>query len=120
MIAVTGHEAIWLDREKYDYAYLDGNIIKRQDVIDSFNNDPDKRIFLISLKTGNTGLNLTKTDFVYLLDPWLNPAVESQAIDRTHRIGQTNPVFAYQFIYKDTIEEKIMYLQSKKATRQKI
>lgn len=104
-----------LDRAEYDYAYLDGSTSKRQDVIESFNTDPDKRIFLISLKAGNTGLNLTKADFVYLLDPWWNPAVEAQAIDRTHRIGQTNPVFAYRFICKDTIEEKIMHLQSKKS-----
>ena len=103
-----------LDREKYDYAYLDGSTTNRQAVIDAFNTDPDKKIFLISLKAGNTGLNLTKADFVYLIDPWWNPAVESQAIDRTHRIGQTNPVFAYRFICKDTIEEKVMHLQSRK------
>ncbi len=104
-----------LDKKKIDYAYLDGSTTKRQVVIDEFNADDEKKIFLISLKAGNTGLNLTKADFVYLLDPWWNPAVESQAIDRTHRIGQTKPVFAYRFICKDTIEEKILRLQSQKT-----
>lgn len=70
----------------------------------------DIQLFLISLKAGNTGLNLIIADYVYLIDPWWNPAVEAQAIDRTHWIGQTQNVFAYRFIYKDTIEEKIMDL----------
>ena len=103
-----------LDETPYQYAYLDGKTTNRKAVIQDFNNDPDIKIFLLSLKAGNVGLNLTKADFVYLLDPWWNPAVESQAIDRTHRIGQTKPVFAYRLICKDSIEEKIMKLQSRK------
>ena len=72
------------------------------------------RVFLISLKAGGVGLNLTAADYVYIVDPWWNPAVEQQAIDRTHRIGQTKNIFAYRMICKDTIEDKIMQLQERK------
>jgi non-specific serine/threonine protein kinase len=71
-------------------------------------------VFLISLKAGGLGLNLTAADYVYIVDPWWNPAVEQQAIDRTHRIGQSKNIFAYRMICKDTIEDKIILLQEKK------
>ena len=75
---------------------------------------PSAGCFLISLKAGGVGLNLTAADYVFLLDPWWNPAVEAQAIDRAHRIGQTRPVFAYRLIAKDTVEEKVLELQQRK------
>ena len=83
--------------------------------VERFQNDPDCRLFLISLKAGGLGLNLTAADYVFLLDPWWNPAVEAQAIDRAHRIGQTRPVFAYRLIARDTVEEKILELQQTQA-----
>jgi SNF2 family DNA or RNA helicase len=82
--------------------------------VDRFRNDPDCPIFLISLEAGGLGLNLTAAEYVYLLDPWWNPAVEAQAIDRSHRIGQTQHVFAYRLICRGTVEEKILDLQQKK------
>jgi SNF2 family DNA or RNA helicase len=82
--------------------------------VNEFQKDKDIPLFLISLKAGGVGLNLTSADYVFLLDPWWNPAVEKQAMDRTHRIGQTKPVFVYKFISKNTIEEKIIKLQEKK------
>jgi len=103
-----------LDKDGVDYEYLDGRTHKRQPKIDRFQNDPDCKLFLISLKAGGLGLNLTAADYVFLLDPWWNPAVESQAIDRTHRIGQTRQVFAYRLIARDTVEEKILQLQETK------
>ncbi|MCB0686203.1 MAG: SWF/SNF helicase family protein [Saprospiraceae bacterium] len=83
-------------------------------MVDRFQNDPHTRIFLISLKAGGTGLNLTAADYVYLIDPWWNPAVENQAIDRTHRIGQKKNVTAVRLISPDTLEEKIIKLQQQK------
>lgn len=103
-----------LDKRKIKYAYLDGSTRNRQEQVKLFTEYDDVNIFLISIKAGNTGLNLTKADYVYILDPWWNPAVEAQAIDRTHRIGQEKHVFAYKLICKDTIEEKILKLQEKK------
>lgn len=103
-----------LDREKVDYEYLDGQTRDRAAAVERFQNDPEVRLFLISLKAGGLGLNLTAAEYVFLLDPWWNPAVEAQAIDRTHRIGQTRSVFAYRIIAKDTIEEKVLALQSTK------
>jgi len=103
-----------LDKREIPYAYLDGSTRKRQEEVEKFMNNSELKIFLISLKAGNTGLNLTKADYVYILDPWWNPAVEAQAIDRTHRIGQDKQVFAYKLICKDSIEEKILELQEKK------
>ncbi|MBI2203408.1 MAG: SWF/SNF helicase family protein [Candidatus Rokubacteria bacterium] len=79
-----------------------------------FQEDPDCRLFLVSLKAGGLGLNLTAAEYVFLLDPWWNPAVEAQAIDRTHRIGQARPVFAYRLIARDTVEEKVLALQQEK------
>lgn len=103
------------------HLYLDGKTpsSKRKGLVDQFQNDPGIKAFLISLKAGGVGLNLTAADYVYLIDPWWNPAVEDQAIDRTHRIGQTNKVFAYKMICKDTVEEKILQLQLKKKSLSK-
>ncbi|MEW4487649.1 SNF2-related protein [Thalassoglobus sp. JC818] len=103
-----------LDKRGVKYAYLDGQTRKRKDVVDQFQNDPDTSVFLISLKAGGLGLNLTAAEYVFLLDPWWNPAVEAQAIDRAHRVGQKNQVFAYRLICRDTVEEKILDLQQKK------
>ncbi|HLK26955.1 MAG TPA: SNF2-related protein [Puia sp.] len=98
------------------FEYFDGSTsaIERERAIQSFQNDHECRVFLISLKAGGVGLNLTAADYVYIVDPWWNPAVEQQAIDRTHRIGQTKNIFAYRMICKDTIEDKILQLQEKK------
>jgi len=104
----------YLESQKIRFSYLDGTTKDRQGQVEKFQNDPDFQVFLISLKAGGTGLNLTKADYVFLLDPWWNPAVEAQAIDRAHRIGQTKKVFAYKFVTKDTIEEKIVKLQEHK------
>ncbi|NQZ75738.1 MAG: DEAD/DEAH box helicase [Ekhidna sp.] len=104
----------YLEEQGKPFAYLDGSTKDRQKEVEKFQNDPSVSIFLISLKAGGTGLNLTKADYVFLLDPWWNPAVEAQAIDRAHRIGQTKKVFAYKFVCKDTIEEKIIKLQEHK------
>ena len=103
-----------LDKRKIPYAYLDGSTRNRQAEVEKFMNNDNIQIFLISIKAGNTGMNLTKAEYVYILDPWWNPAVEAQAIDRTHRIGQQQKVFAYKMICKDTIEEKILKLQERK------
>ncbi len=98
------------------FSYLTGSTRNRQAVVSEFQNNEDIKIFLISLKAGGTGLNLTQADHVYLVDPWWNPAVENQAIDRTHRIGQTKKVLAIRLICPGTVEEKIMKMQeSKKA-----
>lgn len=103
-----------LDARGIRYAYLDGQTRKRKQVVDRFQNDPDCPIFLISLKAGGFGLNLTAAEYVFILDPWWNPAVEAQAIDRTHRIGQTRHVFAYRLICQDTVEQRILELQQRK------
>jgi superfamily II DNA or RNA helicase len=103
-----------LDKEKIKYEYLDGKTKDRQARVDHFQSDPKLKLFLISLKAGGVGLNLTAADYVFLLDPWWNPAVEAQAIDRTHRIGQTRQVFACRLIAKDTVEEKVLELQNSK------
>ncbi len=103
-----------LDKEKMVYEYLDGRTRDRQERVDRFQNDPNCPLFLISLKAGGQGLNLTAADYVFILDPWWNPAVEAQAIDRAHRIGQERHVFAYRLIARDTVEEKIVELQRTK------
>lgn len=103
-----------LDKLKISYAYLDGQTKNREKAVSEFTDNDSCSVFLISLKAGNTGLNLTKADYVFIVDPWWNPAVEAQAIDRTHRIGQDKQVFAYRLICKDTIEERIMELKEKK------
>ena len=105
-----------LKQEGIEYEYFDGStqIDDRQKAINNFQNNTNCRVFLISLKAGGVGLNLTAADYVYIVDPWWNPAVEQQAIDRTHRIGQTRNIFAYRMICKDTVEDKIIQLQEKK------
>jgi superfamily II DNA or RNA helicase len=104
------------DREGIPYVYLDGATQNRGDVVKRFQEDEKTRVFLISIKAGGVGLNLTEADYVFILDPWWNPAVEQQAIDRTHRIGQTKNVFIYKFITKDSVEEKILALQQRKLS----
>ncbi|MDR6941787.1 DEAD/DEAH box helicase [Mucilaginibacter pocheonensis] len=104
------------EREGIPYVYLDGSTQNRGDVVKQFQEDPKTRVFLISIKAGGVGLNLTEADYVFILDPWWNPAVEQQAIDRTHRIGQTKNVFIYKFITKDSVEEKILALQQRKLS----
>lgn len=103
-----------LDREGVPYAYLDGRTRDREARVDRFQSDPACPLFLVSLKAGGHGLNLTAAEYVFLLDPWWNPAIEAQAIDRAHRIGQSRAVFAYRLIAEGTIEEKIIALQASK------
>ena len=103
-----------LDDRGVVYEYLDGRTRNRKQRVARFQDDPACPVFLISLKAGGHGLNLTAADYVFILDPWWNPAVEAQAIDRAHRIGQTQPVFAYRLIARDTVEEKIVELQTSK------
>ncbi|MCO4293293.1 DEAD/DEAH box helicase [Solitalea sp. MAHUQ-68] len=105
----------FLVKEKIAFSYLDGQTNDRQYQVDRFQNDDSVKVFLISLKAGGTGLNLTKAGYVFLLDPWWNPAAEAQAIDRAHRIGQKNQVMVYKFITRDTVEEKILDLQQSKT-----
>ena len=107
---VRGH----LDKQGVTYQYLDGKTKDRQAAVETFQNDDTCKLFLVSLKAGGLGLNLTAAEYVFLLDPWWNPAVESQAIDRAHRIGQTRSVFAYRLICKGTVEEKVLELQKSK------
>ncbi len=101
--------------QKVKYAKLTGSTTDRQKVINSFTSDEDCRVFLISLKAGGVGLNLVEADYVFVLNPWWNPAAEAQAINRAHRIGQTKNVFVYKFIAAETIEEKIAKLQERKT-----
>lgn len=103
-----------LKKEKYPYSYLDGSTVNRQSRVDAFQTDEQLRFFLISLKAGGVGLNLTAADYVIHVDPWWNPAVEMQASDRAHRIGQKKPVFIYKLMMRDTVEEKILKLQDRK------
>ena len=124
----TGHKAIVfsqftsflrilrdrLDKAGVVYEYLDGKTRDRQAKVERFQGDADCKLFLISLKAGGLGLNLTAAEYVFLLDPWWNPAVEAQAVDRAHRIGQQRPVFAYRLIARDTVEEKVLELQKSK------
>jgi SNF2 family DNA or RNA helicase len=104
----------YLNHHKIRFAYLDGSTKDREAQVRNFQENEDIHIFMISLKAGGLGLNLTKADYVFLLDPWWNPAVEQQAIDRAHRIGQENKVFTYKFISRNTVEEKIISLQKRK------
>lgn len=107
----------FLDTYGLKYSWLTGSLRpeERQAEIQKFQTDPDTQFFLISIKTGGTGLNLTQADYVFVLDPWFNPAVENQAIARAHRIGQDKNVMAYKFITLDTVEEKILRLQQRKS-----
>jgi len=127
-IAADGHKALVFSqftsllaivKKKLDkigilYEYLDGKSNKRQEIVSRFQNDEKCPLFLISLKAGGHGLNLTAADYVFILDPWWNPAVEAQAVDRAHRIGQDRHVFAYRLICKDTVEERILEMQKEK------
>jgi non-specific serine/threonine protein kinase len=103
-----------LDERSISYSYLDGHTTNRQEIVDEFQSKNDLSFFLISLKAGGVGLNLTAADYVIHIDPWWNPAVEMQATDRTHRIGQEKPVFVYKMIVRDSVEEKILQLQERK------
>ncbi|MEB0000985.1 DEAD/DEAH box helicase, partial [Cryobacterium sp. RTS3] len=109
-----GKAAARLDAQGTPYCYLDGSTLKRSEVIDRFKTGTAP-VFLISLKAGGFGLTLTEADYVFLLDPWWNPATETQAIDRTHRIGQTRTVMVYRLVAADTIEDKVMALKERKA-----
>ena len=104
-----------LDALGWKYAKLTGSTTNRPQQVDKFQNDPDCRVFLISLKAGGVGLNLTAADYVFILDPWWNPAAEMQALNRAHRIGQDKNVFVYRFISNHTVEEKIQRLQERKS-----
>ena len=104
----------YFEKEHIAFAYLDGSTRNRGEIVADFQENADLKVFLISIKAGGVGLNLTQADYVFILDPWWNPAVEQQAIDRTHRIGQEKKVFIYKFIAKDTVEEKILALQNRK------
>jgi SNF2 family DNA or RNA helicase len=103
-----------MDEDGVGYAYLDGSTKDRQSVVEAFQSDDGPPVFLISLKAGGSGLNLTAADTVIHFDPWWNPAVEDQATDRAHRIGQTRVVTTYRLVAKGTIEEKILELGEKK------
>jgi non-specific serine/threonine protein kinase len=103
-----------LDARHITYTYLDGSTTARQEQVDRFQNSPQIPFFLISLKAGGLGLNLTAADYVIHIDPWWNPAAEMQASDRTHRIGQDKPVFIFKLIARDSVEEKILLLQERK------
>lgn len=106
----------YLDKQGVNYLYLDGATKNRGEIVTEFQKNENIKLFLISLKAGGVGLNLTQADYVFMLDPWWNPAVEQQAVDRTHRIGQTRSVFIYKFITKDSVEEKILLLQNRKRS----
>lgn len=103
-----------LEKSGIPFEYLDGSTRDRQQRVDRFNNDPDIPLFLLSLKAGGTGLNLTSADTVIIYDPWWNPAVELQAADRTHRIGQTRPVSTVKLVMRNSVEEKVLNLQERK------
>jgi superfamily II DNA or RNA helicase len=105
-----------LDKKNMGYEYLDGKTRHRQETVARFQANKDVKVFLISLKAGGVGLNLTAADYCFILDPWWNPAAEAQAIDRVHRIGQTKKVFAYRLIAQETVEEKILQLQNSKRS----
>lgn len=103
------------EKRQWSYCLLTGKTIDREKVIDNFQTDDSKQLFLISIKAGGVGLNLTSADYIFILDPWWNPAVEDQAISRAHRIGQDKKVFVYRFISEGTIESKIQELKERKA-----
>lgn len=104
----------YFNKNKIPFSYLDGSTKNRKEAVEEFQQNENIKIFLISLKAGGLGLNLTAADYVFIVDPWWNPAAEMQAIDRAHRIGQTKNVFVYKTITKDTVEEKILELQETK------
>jgi SNF2 family DNA or RNA helicase len=103
-----------LESEQIEYEYLDGQTNDRMARVERFQGESGPGVFLLSLKAGGVGLNLTAADYVFILDPWWNPAAEAQAIDRTHRIGQSRPVMAYRILAKNTVEERVAELQERK------
>ena len=105
-----------IEEENWKFSKLIGQTTKREKVIKEFQDDAENRIFLISLKAGGVGLNLTEADYVFIIDPWWNPAAENQAINRAHRIGQDKNVFVYRFITENSIEEKIQKLKERKSS----
>jgi len=105
----------YIKTEKIKYTMLTGESLNREGIVKAFQNNPECKVFLISLKAGGVGLNLTAADYVFILDPWWNPASESQALNRAHRIGQDKKVFVYRFISENSIEEKIQMLQERKS-----
>jgi superfamily II DNA or RNA helicase len=114
-VSMLGLMREWLDQKGIPYLYLDGRTKNRQDLVDKFNKEDSTRLFLISLKAGGVGLNLTGADTVVIYDPWWNPAVEDQAADRAHRIGQKKAVAVYRLVTENSIEQRIMDLKAKKA-----
>jgi SNF2 family DNA or RNA helicase len=106
---------IELEKVNISYEYLSGQTKNREEKVNSFQSNNQIRVFLISLKAGGVGLNLTQADYIYLVDPWWNPAIENQAIDRSHRIGQKKNVVAVRLICPNTLEEKIRLMQSNKS-----
>ena len=105
----------YFDKNNIKYSQLTGKTKDREKVVSEFQNDKENKVFLISIKAGGTGLNLTEADYVFILDPWWNPAVEKQAVNRAHRIGQKRNVMVYKYITENTVEEKIMKLQNEKS-----
>ena len=103
-----------LKKEGIDFLYLDGKVKERGALVERFQNDPKQQVFLISIKTGGLGLNLTKADYIFILDPWWNKSVENQAISRSHRLGRTEKTFCYKLICRDSLEEKILKMQEYK------
>jgi non-specific serine/threonine protein kinase len=104
----------WIESLSVEYCYLDGTTKKRQDIVDQFNNNDSIRLFLLGLKAGGLGINLTAADTVILYDPWWNPAVENQAIDRAHRIGQRKAVMVYRLVTDRSVEQHIFNLKDTK------
>ncbi|MGQ9660848.1 MAG: DEAD/DEAH box helicase, partial [Kiritimatiellia bacterium] len=113
MLAILRRE---LEARDIRYCYLDGSTKERLKVVQQFNTEREIPVFLISLKAGGTGLNLTGADMVIHFDPWWNPAVEDQATDRAHRIGQRRTVYSIKLITRGTVEEKVLALQAKKKS----
>ena len=114
--SVLGLFKKWMEEKGYRFAYLDGQTKDREKAVESFQNDPEVQVFLMSLKAGGVGLNLQAADYVFLYDPWWNDAVERQAIDRAHRMGQKNTVIARKYLVAESIEEKILKLQGQKTS----
>ncbi len=114
-LAAIEHIGEQLNQEGIEYVSMTGATRNRQELVDRFQQDPNCKVFLLTLKTGGTGLNLTAADMVFIFDPWWNKAAESQAVDRAHRIGQKGNVISYKMITQGTIEEKILLLQEKKG-----
>lgn len=111
LLDIVGRE---LDARSIGYARLDGSSTNRRELVERFQTAPECGVFLVSLKAGGVGLNLTAAEYVFILDPWWNPAAEQQAVDRAHRMGQARSVMAYRLVCKDSVEERVAELQEKK------